>query len=131
MGTRRFKSLGRLWEDLGTTPTFLFSSRSRGFMSYEIALDDAVISTLQSMARQGRTPSEMLRELKRCLGRETHIVTLLNYFRRAFSLTLADPKPIATLSRNEQRDVDDKDLFDELLLPAILSHRSDWERREP
>lgn len=90
-------------------------------------LDQAVIGTLRGMARQGRSPSEMLREVKRCLGAETHVLTLLSYFRHAFHLTLAETKPIAALSRNEQREVEDEPLLDDLLSPAILNHRSDWE----
>ena len=69
----------------------------------------------------------MVRELKRRLGMETHILPLLNYFRHAFHLTLAEAKPLAALSRNDHRQVEDEPLFDELLSPAILNHRSDWE----
>ena len=89
--------------------------------------DQAVIGTLRGMARQGRSPSEMLRDVKRRLGAETHILTLLSYFRHAFHLTLAEAKPIAALSRNEQREVEDEPLLDDLLSSAILNHRSDWE----
>ena len=92
-------------------------------------LDQAVIGTLRGMARQSRSPSEMFRELKRRLGMETYILTLLSYFRRAFHLTLAEAKPIAALSRNEEREVEDEPLFDQLLSSAILWHRSDWEAR--
>jgi hypothetical protein len=94
-------------------------------------LDPAVMSHLRSMARQGRSPSEMLRELKRQPGARPRIVTLLNYFRQAFSLTLADVKPIAALARNEQREVQGEAILDELLLPAIQKHRSDWEDHQP
>jgi hypothetical protein len=93
-------------------------------------LDQAIIGTLRTMARQARLPSDMVRELKRRLGKETHVVTLLSYFRHAFHLTLAEAKPIAALSRNEQREVEDEPLFDELLSPAILRHRPDWEGRQ-
>jgi hypothetical protein len=94
-------------------------------------LDQAVIGALRGMARQGRSPSEMFRELKRRTGAETHILTLLSYFRHAFHLTLAEAKPIAALSRNGQREVDDEPLLDDLLSPAILNHRSDWESHNP
>jgi hypothetical protein len=94
-------------------------------------LDQAVIGTLRGMARQGRSPSEMVREVKRRLGAETHILTLLSYFRHAFHLTLAEAKPIAALSRNEQREVEDEPLLDDLLSPAIVNHRSDWEGSKP
>ncbi len=90
-------------------------------------LDQAIIGTLLDMARQDRSPSEMVRELKRRLGGEAHILMLLSYFRHAFHLTLAEAKPIAALSRNEQREVEDEPLLDELLSPAILYHRADWE----
>jgi hypothetical protein len=90
-------------------------------------LDQAVIVNLRSVAQQGGSPSELVRELRRCLGSQTHIVTTLNYFRQAFCLTLADVKPIAALSRNEQREIEDENQLNELLLPAILRHRSDWE----
>ena len=92
-------------------------------------LDHAIIVTLRGMARQSRSPSEMFRELHRRLGMGTHVLTLLSYFRHAFHLTLAEAKPIAALSRNEAREVEDEPLFDELLSPAILGHRSDWEDR--
>ena len=91
-------------------------------------LEQAVIGVLRGMARQSRSPSEMVREAKRRLGGDTHILALLSYFRQAFHLTLAEAKPIAALSRNEQREVEDELLLDALLSPAILSHRSDWER---
>jgi hypothetical protein len=94
-------------------------------------LDRGVIGTLRGMARQGRSPFEMVRELKRRLGAETHVLTLLSYFRHAFHLTLAEAKPIAALSRNEQREVEEGPLFDELLSPAILNHRPDWEGHKP
>jgi hypothetical protein len=90
-------------------------------------LDQTVIGILRSMARQGQSPSAMFREVNRHLGRGMHILTLLSYFRHAFHLTLAEAKPIAALSRNEQREVVDEPLLDELLSPAILNHRSDWE----
>src|SRR5271167_2447789 len=94
-------------------------------------LDQAVIGTLRGMARQGRSPSEMVREVKRRLGAETHILTLLSYFRHAFHLTLAEAKPIAALSRNEQREVEDEPLLDDLLAPTIVNHRLDWEGSKP
>ena len=93
------------------------------------SLDRGAIRRLQDMARQGRPRSEMVRELKRSLGTETHIVNLLNYFRHAFCLTLAEVKPIATLSRNEQRVVEDEALLDELLWSAIRKHEPDCRGR--
>ena len=101
-------------------------------MSHDLEqLDQAVIGTLRGMARQGRSPSEMVREVQRRLGAETHLLTLLSYFRHAFHLTLAEAKPIAALSRNAQREVEDEPLLDDLLAPAIVNHRSDWEGSKP
>src|SRR4051812_29825148 len=90
-------------------------------------IDPSVIGNLRDMARQGRSPSELVRELQRRLGPETHIVTLLNYFRQAFALTLTDVKPVSALSRNEQREVENEALLDEVLSPAILKRRPDWD----
>lgn len=94
-------------------------------------LDPTLLASLRSMARQGRSPSEMLRTLKRSLGEETHILTLLKYFRQAFDLTLAEVKPIAALSRQKPREVEDEALLNELLLPAIRKHRTDEEISKP
>jgi hypothetical protein len=94
-------------------------------------LDQAVLASLRSMARQGQSPSEMLGMLKRSFGMQPNIVSLLDYFRQAFCLTLAEVKPIAALSRNQLRNVDDEILLDELLKPAILKRRVDWESSRP
>ena len=91
-------------------------------------LDQAIIGNLRCVAQEGRSPSELVHELRRCLGSQTHIVTILNYLRQAFCLTLADVKPIAALSRNEPREIEDENRLNELLLPAIQRHRSDWEK---
>jgi hypothetical protein len=90
-------------------------------------LDQALIETLRSMARQSRSPSEMFQVLKLGLGNEAHIVTILKYCRQALGLTLADVKPIAALSRNEPREIEDVALVNALLSPAILKHRADWD----
>ncbi len=92
--------------------------------------DPLVIGRLRVMAREGRSPSEMVQELKRRLGMETHILTLLTYFKQAFALTLSEAKPLAALSRNAHREIEDDSLLNDLLLPAIHTHRSEWESRE-
>jgi hypothetical protein len=93
-------------------------------------LDQATIGMLRGMARKGRSPSDMFRELKQLLGMEIQILTLISYFRHAFHLTLAEAKPISSLTRNEQRKVDDEHLFDELLSTVILNHRPVWENHK-
>ena len=92
--------------------------------------DPEVIGALRSMARQSDPPSAMMQELRRRLGSEMHVLALLRYFRHAFCLTLAEAKPIAALTRNAQRETEDATMLDELLLPAILHHRADWEGRK-
>jgi hypothetical protein len=51
----------------------------------------------------------------------------LDYFRQAFCLTLGEVKPIAELSRTEQRDIVDEQLLDDLLNPEILKRRNEWD----
>jgi hypothetical protein len=94
------------------------------------ALDQAIVASLRGMARQGRSPSELVNELKRRLPEEAHVLTMLAYFREAFFLTLAEVKPIAALSRNDRREIEDGALLDELLSPAILEHAAAWGRPE-
>jgi len=100
-------------------------------MSNELGqCDPDVIGRLRVMAREGRSPCEMVQELKRRFGMETHVLTLLTYFKQAFSLTLAETKPLAALSRNAHREITDELLLDDLLLPAIEIHRSEWDACE-
>jgi hypothetical protein len=90
--------------------------------------DRAMVNTLRSMARAGRTPMELVGELRRHLGAATHILELLAYFREAFKLSLAEAKPIARLFRDDPRGVvGDEHLLDELVTPAIQSHRLEWD----
>jgi hypothetical protein len=90
--------------------------------------DPNTIGELRSMARQGCAPSAMMRRVQQKLGHGTPIVTVLNYFRQAFCLSLAEAKAIAALSRNESRSIDDESQLDHMLLPAIQSHRCEWEK---
>ncbi len=87
--------------------------------------DKPIIKALRTMAQEGCPPSAIMKELKRRLGPGPHLLTLLDYFRQAFCLTLPEAKPIASLSRNNLRDIEDEPLFDELLIPAIQAHRSE------
>ena len=97
-------------------------------MSSEIdRLDATLIDTLRKMAQQGQRPSEMFREIKECLGMDMHVLTIVEYFRHAFCLTLLEAKPVVALSRNEQRQIENESAFDELLVPSILAHREEWE----
>jgi hypothetical protein len=93
--------------------------------------DRAIVTTLRSMARAGQTPTELVGELRRHLGPAAHIVDVLAYFREAFKLSLAEAKPIAGLFRDDLRGVvGDEQLLDELVTPAIQSHRLEWDGSE-
>lgn len=94
--------------------------------SFDVA-DAKAIGELRSMARRGCKPSFMMRELQEKLGQDIHVVTVLNYFRHAFCLSLAEAKPIAALSRGDSRSIADESQLDQMLLPAIQSHRCEWE----
>ena len=89
-------------------------------------LDQNIIARLRSMARQGDSVAMMFRELKTRLGSDS-IVPLLEYTRSAFCLSLAEAKPIAALSRTGQRDIVDESLLNELVMPEIEKHRSEWD----
>src|SRR5947208_15017748 len=88
-------------------------------------LDRRLVADLRRMAREGKSPSELFTALRGSLGDRPHILTVVEYFRRVFCLSLSEAKPLAALSRNEGRTVDDQALLDELLLPEIASHRTD------
>ena len=69
----------------------------------------------------------MFKELKNRLGRDASIVTIIDYMRSAFCLTVAEVKPLAALSRNEQRDIVDEALLHDLVMPEIDKHRGEWD----
>jgi hypothetical protein len=86
-----------------------------------------VICHLRDMARQGDSVGAMFNVLKKSLGSEAHIVTIIDYMRSAFFLTLSEAKPIAALSRTEQREVVDEAFLHELVMPEINKHRAEWD----
>lgn len=86
-----------------------------------------VILRLRDMARRGHTAAMMFKELKARLGSDASIVTILDYLRSAFCLSLAEAKPFAALSRTEQRDILDEALLNELVMPEIVKHRREWD----
>jgi hypothetical protein len=93
-------------------------------------LDSAVIRQLREMAISGKSPSQMLMALRECLGRETHILTLVHYFQGAFSLDLSEAKPLVTFTRGGTGDVTDVDFLDKLVMPAIEAHKESWASTE-
>jgi hypothetical protein len=84
------------------------------------------IARLRDMARQGESVATMFGELKARLG-SNFIVPIINCMRTAFCLSLQEAKPIAALTRTEQREVMDEALLNELVMPEIEKHRSEWD----
>jgi hypothetical protein len=85
-------------------------------------------AALRDLAKQGRTPAELYRELRQLVGPDTHIVCLMKHFRRAFHLSLEEAKPIAAFTRNEGRDIEDEGRLNELMAPVIWGRRTEWDQ---
>jgi hypothetical protein len=80
------------------------------------------------MARASHTVPEMLREVSRNLGPETaHELTLAQYLREAFALTLAQVKPIGGWYPNGEGELSDPQLND-IIMPEIAKNRQQWDR---
>jgi hypothetical protein len=79
------------------------------------------------MAREGDSVGAMFKVLKKRLGTEATIITIIEYMRTAFFLTLAEVKPVAALSRAEQREIVDEAFLHELVMPEIDKHRGEWD----
>src|SRR5262249_26917932 len=97
-----------------------------GAMVQTSELNPAIISRLRQMARQGDSVGTLFRELKARLGSNS-IALIIEYMRATFFLTVREVKPLAALTRTEQRDVMDEGLLNELVLPEIEKHRSEWD----
>jgi DNA integrity scanning protein DisA with diadenylate cyclase activity len=92
------------------------------------SLDENIIVGLREMARRGESVAMMFKELTARLG-SASIVTILDYMRTAFHLSLTEAKPIGALSRMERREIVDEALLNKLVMPEIEKHRSEWDRR--
>jgi hypothetical protein len=90
-------------------------------------LNEDTIHHLRDMARRGDSVSAIFKELKARLNPDTHIITIIEYMRSAFCLSLAEAKPIGALSRNDQREIVDEALLNELVMPEIHKHRGEWD----
>jgi hypothetical protein len=88
----------------------------------------AEIQCLRDMARRGESAATMFRHLKARLGVGAHVTDLIQCFRAAFCLNLAEVKPVAALTRTADRDVIDEDQLNRLVMPEIERHRADWDR---
>ncbi len=90
-------------------------------------LDAAIVEKLRCMARDCQSPSQMFKILRHLLGSETHILTILHYFRHAFCLDLSEGKPFVALSRGGTGEIYDETFLDQLVMPAIAKHQSEWD----
>jgi len=89
-------------------------------------INPAMVEHLRVMARQGHTPSQILRELIRRLAAEKpHKVTLVQYMREAFCLTLRQASPIGGWADDGSAELSD-DKIDHFILPEIEQNRSRW-----
>lgn len=79
------------------------------------------------MARDGQSVAAMFHELKTSLGANVPIVTILDHLRTAFCLSRAEVKPVAALSRNGNRDIEDAARLEELMQPGSQQHRREWD----
>ena len=91
------------------------------------ATNNDITTRLRQMARDVLPVKTMFTELKTSLGADVSIVTLLDHLRAAFHLSLAEVKPVAALSRNGQRQVEDGAQLEELMKPSIQKHREEWD----
>lgn len=90
-------------------------------------LQPGIVEEMQSMARGGHSPISIFIYLNKTLGSDSHILDILKYFRKAFGLSLSEVKPIAALSRNERRGIENADLLNELLMPKIMERQNQWD----
>ena len=86
---------------------------------------EELVFQLRDMARRGEPVSRMFMKLRDHLGPD--IVSIMEHMRSAFQLSLAEVKPIAALSRADQRDLVNEELLEELMMPPIIHHRSQWD----
>jgi hypothetical protein len=86
------------------------------------------IQLLRELARRGESATTMFQTLKSRLGSAAHIADILDCFRSAFCLTLAEAKPVAAFTRTAERDIIDDAEFDRFLMPEIAKHRREWDR---
>jgi hypothetical protein len=89
---------------------------------------EALVEQLRAMARRGEQVSSMFAALRTQLGPD--IVAMVEHMRAAFHLTLAEAKPLAALSRTEDRTFVDGELVEQLLAPAIAQHRGEWDSQQ-
>ena len=90
-------------------------------------VDPNDVRKLREMARRGASVAAMYRQLKGRLGSGAHILYILNCFRDAFSMSLAEAKPLVAFTRTADREIDDEDTLNRLVMLEIEKHRNDWD----
>src|SRR5437660_319848 len=102
----------------------MFDQMMIGATMNRVDLND--IEHLRDLARRGESAAAMFRALKNRLGSTAHTADILDCFRRAFCLTLAEAKPVAAFTRTADREIIDEVEFDRIVMPEIDKHRVDW-----
>ena len=90
-------------------------------------INQGIVTKLTAMAREGNSPAQILHKLVELMPPgKVHKVTLINYMRAAFALTLEQASPIAGWAADNSGELKDSQL-NELVAPDILSTRSQWD----
>jgi hypothetical protein len=94
------------------------------------SMKQALLDQMRTMARQGATVPDMLHELIRHhVSEPCHTVTLIQYLRAAFGLSLQQAAPLGGWLPDRAGELSDAAL-DELILPEIMSNRSRWDPQD-
>jgi hypothetical protein len=90
------------------------------------AMDAKLVAQLRAMVQRDQSLSHALKRLFQELSlSERGKITLINYAREAFRLTLHEASPIAGWDTTGTGEISDEHL-DELVVPAIMSHLEEW-----
>lgn len=90
-------------------------------------LNPVILLRLRGMARNGDTPSRMLREIiDRLAPAIPHKITLIKYMRAAFCLSLQQASPVPGWAPDGSGELNDSRL-DGFLVPEIIKNRPSWE----
>lgn len=90
-------------------------------------LNPVLVQQLRGMAKQGLTPSRMLREIVTELAPSVpHKLTLIKYLQEAFCLSLQEASPVAGWAPDATGELSDARL-DEFVMPEIAKRRCEWE----
>ena len=94
------------------------------------AMDENLIMQLRAMVQRDQSLSRALKRLYEGLSpHERRKITLIDYAREAFCLSLHEASPIAGWDARGAAEISDEHL-DELVVPAIMSHRDEWAKND-